>query len=83
MGDKEPTKNYYPEAQKKYLAKFKDIKVRIPDDGTKEVIEEQLQKLGKGKNNYILDLIEEDVRNNPNGIKKKDFKIQRGAKEEN
>lgn len=48
-------------ATAKYLHKFKDIKVRVPDDGTRERFQAQADRKGKSLNAYIIALIEADI----------------------
>lgn len=69
----------------KYHKQLIDMKVRFPkknvDAGIPdyaEIIKMQFNKLGKkSANEYILDLIENDIRNNPEGLHDPDFVIQR------
>ena len=68
-----------------YHKQLKDMKIRFPkknvDAGIPdyaEIIKMQAKKLGKkSANEYILDLIENDIRNNPEGLHESDFVIQR------
>jgi len=84
MGDT----NNNAEAVSKYHKQIKDMKIRFPrankDLGIPdyaEIIKNQAGLLGKSStNNYILDLIEEDIRTNPAGILNKEFKINRDLK---
>lgn len=75
---------YDKEAVAKYHNKLKDMKVRflkedaengIPDYSA--IIKSQASKLGKSANEYILDLIEQDIRTNKDGILDLDFTFKR------
>lgn len=45
---------------KKYLSKFDDIKIRIPS-GQREQIKKYAEEKGKSLNQFIVDLIKEDM----------------------
>lgn len=71
-------------AVKEYHKQIKDMKIRFPKANDElgipdysQVIKEQASKFGKSANEYILDLIEDDVRTNPDGLNNPDFKIIR------
>lgn len=78
---------YDKQAVANYHSRLKDMKIRfykadeelgIPDYS--EIIKEQANKLGKSANEYILDLIENDIRTNEDGINEPDFSILRDIK---
>jgi hypothetical protein len=56
-----------------------DKELGIPD--YKNIIKEQAAKLGKSTTAYIMDLVEEDIRNNKDGLYINDFHIIRGMNE--
>ena len=59
-----------------------NAEVGIPDYA--EIIKMQASKTGKkSANEYILDLIQEDIRNNPEGLYQTDFEIIRDMREIN
>lgn len=59
-----------------------NAEVGIPDYA--EIIKTQASKTGKkSANEYILDLIQEDIRNNPEGLHQTDFEIIRDMREIN
>lgn len=72
-----------------YHKKIKDMKLRFPREDSSagipdysEKIKKQASKLGKkSANEYILDLIEEDIKSNPAGLHEPDFTIQRDMRE--
>lgn len=72
-----------------YHKQLKDMKIRFPKEDTEagipdysEKIKMQASKLGKkSANEYILDLIENDIRSNPSGLHEPDFTIQRDMRE--
>ena len=79
---------YYKNSVNKYHGKLSDIKLHllkedkelgIPD--YKKTIKDQAAKLGKSVNTYIMDLIENDIRTNKDGLQIKDFQIIRGMNE--
>lgn len=56
--------------------------VGIPDYA--EIIKKQAITIGKkSANEYILDLIETDIRENPDGLRDTNFKIERDMREIN
>lgn len=65
------------------------MKIRFPKENTEagipdysEKIKTQASKLGKkSANEYILDLIENDIQSNPSGLHEPDFIIQRDMRE--
>ena len=73
---------YDKKAVGSYHNKLADIRVRVPKgDNIPDYVstmKEQAEKLGKSLNQYILDLVENDIRNNPEGLNNKDFSIIRG-----
>ena len=72
-----------------YHKQLKDMKIRFPKEDTEagipdysEKIKTQASKLGKkSANEYILDLIENDIQSNPSGLHEPDFIIQRDMRE--
>ena len=59
-----------------------NAEVGIPDYA--EIIKTQASKTGiQSANEYILDLIQEDIRNNPEGLHQTDFEIIRDMREIN
>lgn len=72
-----------------YHKQLKDMKIRFPKENPEagipdysEKIKMQASKLGKkSANEYILDLIENDVQSNPEGMHEPDFTIQRDMRE--
>lgn len=72
-----------------YHKQLKDMKIRFPKENTEagipdysEKIKTQASKLGKkSANEYILDLIENDIQSNPSGLHEPDFIIQRDMRE--
>ena len=72
-----------------YHKQLKDMKIRFPKEDTEagipnysEKIKMQASKLGKkSANEYILDLIENDIQSNPSGLHEPDFTIQRDMRE--
>lgn len=74
-----------------YHKQLKDMKIRFPKEDTEagipdysEKIKMQASKLGKkSANEYILDLIENDIQSNPSGLHEPDFTIQRDMREIN
>lgn len=72
-----------------YHKQLKDMKIRFPKENPEagipdysEKIKTQASKLGKkSANEYILDLIESDIQNNPEGLHEPDFIIQRDMRE--
>ena len=74
-----------------YHKQLKDMKIRFPKENPEtgipdysEKIKSQASKLSKkSANEYILDLIQEDIRNNPEGLHEPDFIIQRDMREIN
>ena len=72
-----------------YHKQLKDMKIRFPKEDTEagipdysEKIKMQASKLGKkSANEYILDLIENDIQSNPSGLHEPDFIIQRDMRE--
>ena len=74
-----------------YHKQLKDMKIRFPKENPEtgipdysEKIKSQASKLGKkSANEYILDLIQEDIRNNPEGLHQTDFEIIRDMREIN
>jgi hypothetical protein len=74
-----------------YHKQLKDMKIRFPKENIQigipdyaEKIKEQAKKLGKkSANEYILDLIENDIQRNPNGLHDVNFIIQRDMREIN
>ncbi len=71
-------------ALKKYHEQFQFLKLRFLKDSEgidsektiKNKIRKQAEKLNKASiNQYILDLIQYDIRNNPEGLLDKDFRI--------
>lgn len=72
------------ESVKEYHKNLKDMKIRflkaspennIPDYA--DIIKRQAAMIGKSANEYILDLIQEDIRKNTNGLQYQDFTIIR------
>lgn len=70
-----------------YHKKLKDMKIRFPKESEEAdipdyaaIIKRQAEMLGKSANEYILDLIQEDIRSNPEGLKDSDFFIERDMK---
>lgn len=65
------------------------MKIRFPKENPEagipdysEKIKTQASKLGKkSANEYILDLIENDIQSNPEGLHEPDFTIQRDMRE--
>lgn len=57
------TKHYEQrkKANKKYLAKFDEIRIRVPN-GKKEEYRQRAEAAGKSLNQYIVDCIEGDMR---------------------
>lgn len=45
----------------KYHSKFSDIKIRVPNDGTRERYKAHAESKGKSLNAYVIDLIEADM----------------------
>ena len=76
------------ESVAKYHLQIKDMKIKFPRENPEKnipdytaVIKDQSKKLGKASmNEYILELIEADIRNNPNGIHDETFQIKRSVK---
>ena len=74
-----------------YHKQLKDMKIRFPKENPEtgipdysEKIKSQASKLGKkSANEYILDLIENDIQSNPDGLHEPDFIIQRDMREIN
>lgn len=74
-----------------YHKQLKDMKIRFPREDTEigipdysEIIKTQASKVGKkSANEYILDLIQQDIRNNPEGLLRPDFEIVRDMREIN
>ena len=74
-----------------YHKQLKDMKIRFPKENAEvgiphyaEIIKTQASKTGKkSANEYILDLIQEDIRNNPEGLHQTDFEIIRDMREIN
>lgn len=74
-----------------YHKQLKDMKIRFPKENAEvgisdyaEIIKMQASKTGKkSANEYILDLIQEDIRNNPEGLHQTDFEIIRDMREIN
>ena len=74
-----------------YHKQLKDMKIRFPKENPEtgipdysEKIKSQASKLGKkSANEYILDLIQEDIRSNPEGLHEPDFIIKRDMREIN
>jgi hypothetical protein len=72
-----------------YHKQLKDMKIRFPKENPEagipdysEKIKTQASKLGKkSANEYILDLIENDIQSNPEGLHEPDFTIQRDMRE--
>lgn len=72
---------------REYHKQLKDMKIRFPKANEElgipdysAIIKEQASKLGKSANEYILDLIEYDVRFNPDGIYDSEFEIIKDMK---
>ena len=76
------------ESVAKYHLQIKDMKIKFPRENPEKnipdytaTIKDQAKRLGKASmNEYILDLIEADIRNNPNGIHDENFQIKRSVK---
>lgn len=74
-----------------YHKQLKDMKIRFPRENVEagvpdyaEIIKMQASRIGKkSANEYILDLIQEDIRNNPDGLNQSDFEIIRDMREIN
>jgi len=49
------------EANKRYLAKLAEIRIRMADDGRKETIKAAADAAGQSVNAYILQAIEERI----------------------
>lgn len=72
-----------------YHQQLKDMKIRFPKEDPEigipdyaDMIKKQAKALGKkSANEYILDLIEADIRSNPDGLQDTDFEIVRGMRE--
>ena len=72
-----------------YHKQLKDMKIRFPKENAEvgipdyaEIIKTQASKTGKkSANEYILDLIENDIQSNPSGLHEPDFIIQRDMRE--
>ena len=72
-----------------YHQQLKDMKIRFPKEDPEigipdyaDLIKRQAKTLGKkSANEYILDLIEADIRSNPDGLHDTDFEIIRGMRE--
>lgn len=68
-----------------YHRQLKDFKIRFPKADEEagipdyaEIIKTQASRIGKkSANEYILDLIQDDIRTNPNGLNDPDFEIER------
>ena len=68
-----------------YHKQLKDLKIRFPKADEEagipdyaEIIKTQAGMVGKkSTNEYILDLIQDDIRTNPNGLNDPDFEIER------
>lgn len=67
-----------------YHKQLKDMKIRFPKASEElgipdysEVIKSQASRLGKSANEYILDLIQEDIRTNESGLNDSEFTIIR------
>ena len=76
---------YDKKAVESYHSKLTTIRVRFPKgEGIPDysaTMKAQAEKLGKSLNQYILDLIENDIRQNPDGLKDKEFSIIRGFRD--
>ena len=73
------------ESVAKYHLQIKDMKIKFPREKNipdyTATIKDQAKRLGKASmNEYILDLIEADIRNNPNGIHDETFQLKRSVK---
>lgn len=76
------------ESVAKYHLQVLDMKIKVPRKNPEkdipdysEIIKKQQKLLGKkSMNEYFLDLIEADIRNNPNGIHDENFRIKRSVK---
>lgn len=74
-----------------YHRQLKDFKIRFPKADEEagipdytEIIKTQASRIGKkSANEYILDLIQDDIRTNPNGLNDPDFEIKRDMREIN
>lgn len=74
-----------------YHKQLKDMKIRFPKENAEagipdyaEIIKTQASRTGKkSANEYILDLIQEDIRKNPEGLHQPDFEIIRDMREIN
>lgn len=74
-----------------YHKQLKDMKIRFPRENAEagipdyaEIIKTQASRTGKkSANEYILDLIQEDIRKNPEGLHQPDFEIIRDMREIN
>lgn len=70
-----------------YHKQLKDMKIRFPKEDASagipdyaEIIKAQASKMGKSTNEYILDLIEVDIRQNPDGLCMPEFVIQKNMR---
>lgn len=79
---------YYKKSVDKYHGKLTTITLRIVKEDKelgipdyRNTINDQAAKLGKSVNTYIMDLIENDIRTNKEGLKIEDFHIIRGMSE--
>ena len=70
---------------KDYHQKLKEMKVRFPKEDAENgipdyssVIKSQAKMLGKSANEYILDLIQNDIQSNPDGLHQEDFEFIKG-----
>lgn len=74
-----------------YHKQLKDMKIRFPKENAEvgipdyaEIIKSQASRTGKkSANEYILDLIQEDIKKNPEGLHQPDFEIIRDMREIN